>query len=136
MHGAGYKTITDLLMGFNSIGCLPRTLNLSRLDDGDGIEATLRQHKAKWHDSCRLEYNKTKLQRAEKRKRPAEGDTDDSKKFTRQSVGKTSTSVETCFFCDKPAAAGRSSAKHQHWRSIFMFGNVPTNCRISHCLPS
>lgn len=61
-QGAGYTTIADLLVSFNTIGCLPRSLNLSRLDDGEGIEATLKQHKAKWHDSCRLVYNKTKLQ--------------------------------------------------------------------------
>ena len=71
-QGAGYTTIADLLLDFSKIGCLPRSLNLSRLDDGEGIEATLKQNKAKWHDSCRLRYNKTQLRRAEKRKRPIE----------------------------------------------------------------
>ena len=52
--GAGYRTISDLLVGFSTIGCLPRTMDLSRLDDGEGTEATMQQHKAKWHDSCRL----------------------------------------------------------------------------------
>ena len=33
--GAGYKTITDLLTSFRSIGSLPKALDLSRLDDGD-----------------------------------------------------------------------------------------------------
>ena len=59
-------------MGFSRIGCLLKTIDLSRLEDGDGIEATLQQNKAKWHDSCRLGYNKTQLQRAEKRKRSTE----------------------------------------------------------------
>lgn len=107
-QGAGYKTIADLLVGFSRIGCLPRTINLSRFDDGEGIEATLQQHKAKWHDLCRLECNITKLQRAEKRKRPIEDVGDVSKKFTRQSLGETSTSTETCFFCGKPAPDGGS----------------------------
>ena len=80
--GAGYKTISDLLVGFSRIGCLPRTMDLSRLDDGEGIEATLQQHKAKWHDSCRLWYNKTQLQHAEKRKRPTEDVTDACTKVT------------------------------------------------------
>ena len=78
-QGAGYKTIagllglTYLLEGFSSAGCLPRTITLSRLDDGEGVEATLRKHRAKWHDSCRFQYNKTKLQQAEKRKTAVEG---------------------------------------------------------------
>ena len=98
-------------MGFSRIGCLPKTVDLSRLDDGDGIEATLQQHKAKWHDSCRLGYNKTQLQHAEKRKRPTEDVANASKKFTRQSLGEASTFIETCFFCGKPAPAGKSLSK-------------------------
>ncbi len=37
--GAGYKTTSDLLMDFSRTGCLPKTMDLSRLDDGNGIEA-------------------------------------------------------------------------------------------------
>ena len=109
--GAGYKTISDLLVGFSRIGCLSKTIDLSRLDNGDGIEATLQQHKAKWHDTCRLGYNKTRLRRAEKRKRPTKDVANASKKFTRQSLGEESTFIETCFFCGKPAPAGRSLSK-------------------------
>ncbi|KAG0715277.1 hypothetical protein GWK47_001346 [Chionoecetes opilio] len=111
-QGAGYKTIAELLVGIDRIGCLPTSINLSRLDDGNGIEETLQRHKAKWHDSCRLLYNRTKLQRAEKRKKPPEDAADDSadssKKFTRKSAGKKSASAKTCFFCDKPAPDGKS----------------------------
>ena len=53
-QGSGYKTITELLVGFERIGCLPPSINLSRLDDGSGIEETLKRYEAKWHDSCRL----------------------------------------------------------------------------------
>lgn len=41
MHGAGYKTIADHLVGFSKISCLPRTMNLLCFDDGEGIEATM-----------------------------------------------------------------------------------------------
>ena len=88
---------------------MPRTINLSRFDDGEGIEATLQQRKAKWHDLCRLEYNTTKLRLAEKRKRPIE-DVGDVSKFTRHSLGETSTSTET-YFCGKPAPDGGSLFK-------------------------
>ena len=65
-QGAGYMTIANLLVGFNKIGCLPKTINLARLDDGEGIEATMQKHKAQWHDSSRLAYNKTKVQHAKR----------------------------------------------------------------------
>ena len=44
-QGAGYNRIADILEGFNTAGCLPRAINLSRFDDGEGIEATLRNTK-------------------------------------------------------------------------------------------
>ena len=44
-HGAGYTTCTiaDLLKGFNVAGCLSKTINLSRFDDGEGMKAILRK---------------------------------------------------------------------------------------------
>ena len=116
-QGAGYSTITDLLEGFSVIDSLPKTLNLSRLDDGEGVEVTLKEHKAKWHDSCRLRYNKTELQRAEKRKRQVDDDHDDEdiaktcKRFSRRCSEDLRTPIDTCFFCGKPASPGRSLSK-------------------------
>ena len=60
--------IAENLLAFEKLDCLPRTISLSQLDKGEGIEAGFQNHKAKWHDSCRLKFNKTELQRAEKRK--------------------------------------------------------------------
>ena len=112
-QGVGYSTVADLLESFNTIGCLPNTLNLSRLDDGEGIEATLKQHKARWHGSCRLQYNKTQLRRAEKRKRPIQDASDDDTcmRFTRKCLEGTTASIGTCFFCGKAASAGKSLCK-------------------------
>ena len=113
--GAGYSTIADLLRGFSAIGHLPKTLNLSRLDDGEGIEVTLKKHKARWHDSCRLGYNKTQLRRAEKRKRPVDDDdSDDAEaciRFSRRCSEDVRAPIDTCFFCGKSAPAGRSLSK-------------------------
>ncbi len=64
----GTKPRPKILKAFAKIDCLSVTLKLSRLDEGEGMESTFGLHKAKWHDSCRLQFNKTKLQRAEKRK--------------------------------------------------------------------
>ena len=44
--GAGYKSFTENLMRFSDIDELPVKISLKRLDDGDGIEATLRCRKA------------------------------------------------------------------------------------------
>ena len=105
---SGYKTITELLVGFGRNDCLPPSINLSRLDDGSGIAETLKRYEAKWHDSCRLLYNSTKLKRAEKRKKSQEEANDDDtgslKKSTRKS--EKPASIEACFFCDKPAPDG------------------------------
>ena len=51
----------------SSVNALPIKLNSARLDDGSGIEDTLRMNNAQYHASCRLLFSNTKLQRAEKR---------------------------------------------------------------------
>jgi len=56
---------------FHSLNALPIKLNSARLDEGGGIDETLRQKKARYHESCRLLFNNTKLHRAEKRSTPA-----------------------------------------------------------------
>lgn len=40
---------------------------MDRLDEGSGIEETLVAKEAVYHQTCKLKYNKTKLDRAEKR---------------------------------------------------------------------
>ena len=37
---------------------MPKDLHLERLDDGNGIESTLKAHGAEWHKKCRLKFNK------------------------------------------------------------------------------
>ena len=59
-EGVGYKTIADNIKGFDKVGCLPKTINLSRLDDGVGIEVTFRQHQAKWHASLSITIQQDK----------------------------------------------------------------------------
>ena len=54
-----------------------------QLDDGNGIARTLDGYCALWHKSCRDSFNKTKLNRALKRKLPAESHDQSSSKRTR-----------------------------------------------------
>ena len=56
---------------FNNAGCLPKTLDMSRINDGDGLEATFEHRRAKFHKNCRLQYSKPKLERVMKRKSTA-----------------------------------------------------------------
>ena len=46
-HGADYKTIYEVIVCFEWIGCLPTSINLSRLNDVNGVEGTLQRHKAR-----------------------------------------------------------------------------------------
>ena len=140
-QGAGYKTVADLLMKFSQIGCLPPSINISRLDDGEGIAATLYRHKAKWHDSCRLMYNQTKLRRAVKRKRKRSedapeditmcSDSEDTcipKRPTRQNSKQTAPSIsgESCFFCGQPS----SSVKPQRLVATFGLNEKVHQCAL------
>jgi hypothetical protein len=43
---------------------MPIPLGIRRIDEGDGIEAALLKNEAKYHESCRLMFNNTKLQSA------------------------------------------------------------------------
>ena len=65
--GSGYTTMAANLVKFDELGELPRTVQLQRLDEGQGVEATMVAHQAKWHKTCMLKYNNTMLRRAEKR---------------------------------------------------------------------
>jgi hypothetical protein len=62
----GYTNIATNIPLFVAIKALPISLDPARLDEGGGIEDTLRRKSAKYHQSCRLLFNNTKLQRAEK----------------------------------------------------------------------
>jgi len=66
---AGYASFSNNVLEFKSIDAIPLTgLNIALLDEGQGIEETLRQRKAVWHKKCRDIFNNTKLERAKKRK--------------------------------------------------------------------
>ena len=75
----------------------------------ENIESTQKQYKAKWHESCRLQYNKTKLRQPEKRKKEVDNFDDmeaASMVFTCK-FSKCTSSVESCFFCGKLESTGK-----------------------------
>ena len=98
--GKGYTTLAQNLEKFNELGKLPRTLHLDRLDDGDGVEATMVAHQAKWHHKCMLRYNTTKLKIAEKRQSTTSTDDEATGKRTRSCTPSIETDQKRCcFFC-------------------------------------
>ena len=60
MDGAGYRTLADNSLAFKEINCLPSNMFLWLKED-EFSEDTLQSHKAKWYDSCTLQYNKTEV---------------------------------------------------------------------------
>ena len=107
--GAGYVSLAEDLTAFGNAGCLSKHFDILRVNDGDGIETTLQRHRAKFHNICRLEYSKTRLQRAMKRK-STDGElstSNDTKKPCRQHHSRQqnrTTESPLCLFCEKPAS--------------------------------
>lgn len=86
---------------------MPMELNVNRLDDGDGVEATLRTHSAQWHKKCRLKFNKKKFDQ-QSRGESASGQqssTGTPTVHTRSAAAhRLPQSTEPiCFFCNKQA---------------------------------
>ena len=102
---AGYSNLARNIPIFYSLNAMPLGLDPARLDDGDGIEETLRKNDAQYHKSCKLLFNNTKLQRAQKRTSilselssdPEEGCC--TSKLPRKSHDQKA--IE-CFLCEKP----------------------------------
>lgn len=116
-RGSGYKSLADNLPKFEEVGQLPIQLPLSYLDEGRGIEETLRFHQASWHKSCFNKCSSAKLTRAQKRKHAEVSEDSDEETSTqpspiktrRASLGtaakpSTTYDIKRCFFCEE---AGR-----------------------------
>jgi hypothetical protein len=68
---SGHKTLSNNIPVFFQINEMPMPIDVRRIDDGDGIDNTLINHHAKYDEACRLMFNNTKLQRAQKRRCPS-----------------------------------------------------------------
>ena len=65
--GHGYSTVATNLIRFNELQAMPMSIDIRRLNDGKSIEATMLEYLANWHKSSKAKFNKSKLERAEKR---------------------------------------------------------------------
>jgi hypothetical protein len=64
----GYKTLSNNIPEFFHISEMPMPIDVRRIDNGDGIDNTLINHHARYHEACRLIFNNTKLKRVQKRR--------------------------------------------------------------------
>ena len=92
-------------MEFYELGQLP--FQLERLGEGLGIEMTMVHvtNNARYHYSCMLKYNKTKLRRAGKRalRRDSEDlEVSATCKRSRSRSIESSVVKDLCFFCEQP----------------------------------
>ncbi len=101
--GQGYSTLSTSILRFSELNQLPMPIDLTRLDEGNGMEATFKEHMAKWHKSCHTKFNITKLRRAEK-KNPAPEDSDSDYSVPRKKIcisrSNESVTRDSCFFCE------------------------------------
>ncbi len=81
--GSGYVSLATHLTKFSELGQVPMNIDIARLDDGDGIEATLMRHSAQWHKACCLRVNQTKLERLETKSKESDVETCPSAVTTR-----------------------------------------------------
>ena len=103
----GYKSLARNLEELHFLNALPLNIELSRLNDGTGIESTLMTNSAKWHKSCWLLCNKTQIDRARKRKeaqQPPETPNSPLNSRLRSSFSYQNFDIKdelSCFFCDQ-----------------------------------
>ena len=95
------------LVQFEALGHMPIDTGIERLNDGNGIEATVMIHHASWHKTCRLKFNQAKLERLQ-RKSVEEGKAQSgtsSTVHTHSRKGKVVLTDATCFLCNEPAGS-------------------------------
>ena len=106
----GYRMLGKNIPLFHEANALPIPLDIRRLDNGNGIENTLKTKSAKYHNLCRIKFNNTKLERVQKRKTSSlpsgSSPTCSSPKFLRSTSRskdqqEPSVKLHICFICEK-----------------------------------
>ena len=75
--GIGYEIFAANAVAFSELGELPVSIDLARLDQGNGIVKTLSENEAQWHKSCYQLFKTSKLQKkctSKKRKQETSAD--------------------------------------------------------------
>ena len=117
--GMGYRTLAQDLNNAKDADYNPLKIDFTNLDDGTGIEQTLRAHQACWHKLCKNEYCELKLDRWRKRKVACDDEPEASPTKTRRMSAdkRTAGKKDMCLFCD-------SSEDELHSASTFAIDNT------------
>lgn len=105
-NGSGYASLAEDLCRFQALQHIPMNLNLERLDDGDGIESTLKKHRAEWHKRCRLKFNKKAFDEQSHKDVTIEQEPSTCTVDTRYAYSHPQHTEPTCFFYNETAGAG------------------------------
>ncbi|KAG1712127.1 hypothetical protein GQR58_002434 [Nymphon striatum] len=106
----GYKTLAEKMMQFHELDSMPIKIDISSIDHGNGIEATLQTKHAKWHKSCSLKFSTTQLVRVKERKRKSVEGQEGISKRRQNSTDTTDTTdaiipedkeSQICFLCSE-----------------------------------
>ena len=92
------------------------------------IESTQKQYKAKWHESCQLQYSKTKLRQPEKTKRQVDN-FDDMEAASMVSPLNALLQLSHAFSVANWNLLESLETKYQLLKLILRCGNDPSNCR-------
>jgi hypothetical protein len=94
----GYSMLASNIPTFQVMNQMPLIIDPSRLDEGQGIETTLQERGAKYHQSFHLVFNNTKLKRANKR---VSTSTETTETVIQSKIRKTSLEPQKCFLYNK-----------------------------------
>ena len=109
------SSLVLILEEFQTIYSVPGNLTAELLDDGQGVELTLKERKASWHKSCRSAFDNERLVRAKKRRHES-GQANESEislaaENTASPIKARRSSLPTkppcsyCIFCDSSESA-------------------------------
>ena len=112
--GSAYSSLANHIMQFQQLGSMPIDINIERLDDGDDIEATFATHVARWHKSCRLKFNQTKLDRLQKKSSETSKAGTSATMNRRSSHYKIDLKEPICFLCTESEGSTGGSRTLQH----------------------
>lgn len=99
--GAGYETLDENLTGFLELGVNPVPVDISRLNEGDGIATTLSRNGASWHANCRLRSSTSRLARSQAISDASTKTEEAGGRYTR-AQGTSKDMGSKCFLCDEP----------------------------------
>jgi len=98
----GYSRLTENLKEFNSLGEVPLNVHVPSLDDGSGLETTLRGKNAVWHKTCYLEFSGSRLERANERIRKRRAETNSAPSPVKTRIAIPKNEENSCIFCGEP----------------------------------